>query len=58
MNSTSESKPAILLRINDLFKQAIAEAVEVNRKLGTPIYVMQDGQIVDISKDPPEPINL
>ncbi len=41
----------IHLKREALIIQAIQEAVALNRKLGTPIYVRRDGQIVDISDE-------
>jgi len=41
-------------KLDSLVIQAMKDAVAINRKLGTPIYVMRDGQIVDISKEEPK----
>jgi predicted heme/steroid binding protein len=50
-----EPKPEVLSKMSVLAKQAIAEAIEVNRKLGAPIYILRDGKVVDISNELPEP---
>lgn len=57
MEAVPEAKPDLLVKMSAWVKEAIAEAVEVNRKLGTPIYILRDGQVVDISKEPPESFN-
>jgi hypothetical protein len=54
MQATPEAKPELLVKMSAWVKEAIADAVEVNRKLGTPIYILRDGQVVDISKEPVE----
>lgn len=54
MDTSAESKPLLISNLEGLVKQAIADAVSINRKLGTPIYVTRDGQIVDISGEPEE----
>jgi hypothetical protein len=52
MDTSSDKKPLLIANLSELVKQAIADAVSINRKLGTPIYVMRDGQVVDISGEP------
>jgi hypothetical protein len=48
-------KPALIANTARLVKQAIADAVSLNRKLGAPVYVLRDGQIVDIAHEPDLP---
>lgn len=51
----SANKPEILSKMSVLVKQAIADAVARDRKLGAPIYILRDGKVVDISKELSEP---
>lgn len=53
--STIPEKSEFLQKIDTLVSQAIEDAIAINRKLGTPIYIIRDGKIVDISgeKIPP-----
>ncbi|MBK8191386.1 MAG: zeta toxin family protein [Vampirovibrionales bacterium] len=52
--ASTGTEPERLTQLSAWIKGAISEAVEINRKLGTPIYVFRDGQVVDISKELPE----
>lgn len=54
MMSSQPQKSEFLKKLDTFVSDAIAEAVEVNRKLGTPIYILRDGQVVDISNEPVE----
>lgn len=51
MNNNKIEQSKLFKKIDLLVVKAIAEAVEINRKLGTPVYIYRDGKIVDISAE-------
>lgn len=52
MNPTLEDKAA---KITEALRVAGRRALWLGQRLGTPVYVWRDGQIVDIAPTSPEP---
>ncbi len=50
--SAANSKDPIILASAKALRRAARRALEIGKKTGTPVYVLQEGRIVDLTRPP------
>jgi hypothetical protein len=50
--SEAKSKDPIILASAKALRRAARRALEIGKKTGTPVYVLKEGRIVDLTRQP------
>ena len=50
--AAAKSKDPIILASAKALRRAARRALEIGKKTGTPVYVLKEGRIVDLTRQP------